>query len=89
MIVGWENIYDCEAADTIILDAGFTAVRPTELTDSGDPAGVYTATADSGMSFRGAVHKGDVGRFLCDEIEEGKWVKAAGTKLGVAVQLYK
>lgn len=80
-IVSWENIHDCEAADKTILDAGFTAIRPTELTDKGDPAGKYNATAETGMAF-GAVHKSDVGLFICDEISKNEW----GAK---PVQIYK
>ena len=81
-VVGFANIRDCEAADKLILDAGFTAVRPTELTDKGDPSGKYDATAETGMSMAGAVHKGDVGLFLCDEISKNEWG-------GKAVQIYK
>ena len=80
-IVSWDNIHDCEAADKIILDAGFTAVRPTELTDKGGAVGKYLATNDTGMGM-GALHKSDVGRFLCDEIAKNEWG-------GKAVQLYK
>jgi len=80
-IVGWENIHDCEAADKIVLEAGFTAIRPTELTDQGDPAGKYNATAETGMGM-GALHKADVGLFICDEIGKNDWG-------GKAVQLYK
>ncbi len=81
-IVSWENIHDCEAADQIILEAGFTAIRPTELTDKGEPDGAYDATSDTGMSMRGALHKNDVGLFICDEIEKNEWG-------GKPVQLYK
>mmetsp|Transcript_10890 Transcript_10890/g.23081 ORF Transcript_10890/g.23081 Transcript_10890/m.23081 type:complete len:201 (-) Transcript_10890:113-715(-) len=80
-IVGWGNIHDCEAADKIILDAGFTAVRPTELTVKGEPAEKYCATAETGMSM-GALHKSDVGLFICDEISSNEWCKKP-------VQLYK
>jgi len=80
-IVGWENIHDCEAADKIVLEAGFTAIRPTELTDKGEPAGKYNATAETGMGM-GALHKADVGRFICDEIGKNEWG-------GKPVQLYK
>ena len=81
MIVSWGNIHDCEAADKIILDAGFTAIRPTELTDKGEPAGKYLATAETGMGL-GALHKSDVGLFICDEITKNEWG-------GKPVQLYK
>ena len=81
MVVSWGNIYDCEAADKIILDAGFTAIRPTELTDKGEPAGKYNATAETGMAM-GALHKSDVGLFICDEISKNEWS-------GKPVQLYK
>jgi nucleoside-diphosphate-sugar epimerase len=80
-IVSWENIYDCEKADKIILDAGFTAIRPTELSDKGEPTGKYNATSETGMGM-GALHKGDVGLFICDEIGKNEWN-------GKAVQLYK
>ena len=80
-IVGWTNINDCEAADELILGAGFTAIRPTELTDKGEPAGKYNATAATGMGM-GAVHKSDVGLFICDEIAKNEWG-------GKAVQIYK
>jgi len=82
-VVSWDNIHDCEAADRIILEAGagFTAVRPNELTDKGDPVGKYLATSATGMGL-GALHKGDVGKFLCDEIEKNDWG-------GKPVQLYK
>lgn len=80
-IVGWDNIHDCEAADKIILQAGFTAVRPTELTDKGEPAGKYNATAENGMAM-GAVHKDDVGLFISDEIAKNQWG-------GKPVQVYK
>ena len=80
-IVGWPNIHDCEAADKIVLEAGFTAIRPTELTDQGEPSGKYNATAETGMGM-GALHKGDVGLFICDEIGKKEWD-------GKPVQLYK
>ena len=80
-IVGWGNINDCEAADKLILDAGFTVIRPTELTDKGEPTGKYNATAETGMSV-GSVHKGDVGLFICDEISKNEWG-------GKPVQVYK
>ena len=80
-IVSWGNIHDCEAADKIILDAGFTAIRPTELTDKGEAAGKYNATAETGMGL-GALHKKDVGLFICDEITKNEWG-------GRPVQLYK
>ena len=81
MVVSWANIHDCEEADSIILDAGFTPVRPTELTDKGIAMGKYNATDETGMGI-GAVHKMDVGLFLCDEIEKNEWG-------GKAVQIYK
>merc|ERR1712176_1310703 len=80
-IVGFANIHDCEAADKIILDAGFTAIRPTELTDKGEPDGKYNATSDTGMGM-GALHKKDVGLFISDEISKNEWG-------GKPVQLYK
>merc|ERR1719343_1411020 len=80
-IVGWGNIHDCEAADKLILDAGYTAIRPTELTDKGEPSGKYNATAETGMGM-GALHKSDVGLFICDEISKNEWA-------GKPVQLYK
>ena len=80
-IVSWDNINNCEAADEIILDAGFTAIRPTELTDKGEPDGKYNATSQTGMGM-GAIHKSDVGLFICDEITKNEWG-------GQAVQLYK
>jgi len=80
-VVSWGNIHDCEAADKLILDAGFTAIRPTELTDKGEPAGKYHATAETGMAMS-ALHKSDVGLFICDEISKNEWS-------GKPVQLYK
>jgi uncharacterized protein YbjT (DUF2867 family) len=80
-IVSFGNIKDCEAADKLILEAGFTAIRPTELTDKGDAAGKYLATSKTGMGF-GALHKKDVGLFICDEITKNEWG-------GKPVQLYK
>mmetsp|Transcript_15000 Transcript_15000/g.34770 ORF Transcript_15000/g.34770 Transcript_15000/m.34770 type:complete len:201 (+) Transcript_15000:107-709(+) len=80
-IVSWDNIHDCEAADKLILDSGFTAIRPTELTDKGEPAGKYNATAEIGMAM-GALHKSDIGLFICDEISNNEWS-------GKPVQLYK
>ena len=80
-VVSWDNIHDCEAADKIILDAGFTAIRPTELTDKGEPEGKYNATDETGMGL-GAIHKKDVGLFIFDEISNNEWG-------GKAVQLYK
>jgi len=80
-VVSWANIYDCEAADKLILDSGFTAIRPTELTDKGEPTGKYNATAQTGMGL-GAVHKFDVGLFICDEITKNEWG-------GKPVQVYK
>jgi len=80
-VVSWDNIHDCEAADKLILDAGFTAIRPTELTDKGEPSGKYNATAETGMGM-GALHKSDVGLFICDEISKNEWG-------GKPVQLYK
>lgn len=81
-IVSFGNINDCEKADKIILDAGFTAIRPTELTDKGEPLGKYNATSDTGMSLAGAVHKSDVGKFICDELDKNEWA-------GKPVQVYK
>ncbi len=80
-VVSWDAIHDYEAADHIILEAGFTAVRPTELTDKGDPAGKYLATSATGMGL-GALHKSDVGKFLCDEVTKNEWG-------GKPVQVYK
>jgi len=80
-IVSFANINDCEAADKLILDAGFTAIRPTELTDAGEPAGKYNATSETGMGM-GALHKSDVGLFISDEITKNEWG-------GKPVQLYK
>ncbi len=79
--VGWPSIYDYEAADKLILEAGFTVIRPTELTVKGEPAGKYNATAATGMGM-GAVHKSDVGLFICDEIAKNEWG-------GKAVSIYK
>ena len=80
-VVGFGNIRDCDAADKVILDAGFTAVRPDGLTDKGEPAGKYNATSDTGMGM-GGLHKSDVGLFICDEISKNEWS-------GKPVQLYK
>merc|ERR1711862_336883 len=80
-VVGFGNIEDCEAADRLILKSGFTAVRPTELTEKGKAAGRYNATIETGMGL-GAVHKRDVGLFICDEIAKNEWA-------GRAVQVYK
>jgi hypothetical protein len=80
-LISWGNVRDYEAADKIILNAGFTVIRPTGLTVQGEPAGKYNATAETGMG-KGALHKSDVGLFICDEITKNEWG-------GKPVQLYK
>jgi hypothetical protein len=80
--VGFVNIRDYEAADKLLLDSGFTVVRPTELVDKGEPAGKYLATSETGMAFNGGVHKSDVALFLCEEITKNEWG-------GKPVQVYK
>jgi len=80
-VISFGNINDYEAADKTILDAGFTVIRPTGLTDKGEPMGKYNATFETGMGL-GALHKKDVGLFISDEITKNEWG-------GKPVQLYK
>lgn len=80
-INGGDKMADFEAADEAILDAGFTAIRPDGLSDSGEPSGKYNATAETGMGM-GMLHKSDVGLFICDEITKNEWS-------GNPVQIYK
>ena len=79
-MVGWGNIHDYEAADKIILEAGFTTIRPTGLTDKGDPDGKYFATSKTGIR-NGSLHKKDVALFICEEITNNVWG-------GKSLQLY-
>lgn len=81
LIVGFAQIHDCEAADTLIRGATcpWTVVRPTAL--STEPGvGKYLATEKGGIGIR-TLSKEDVALFMADSIEDTEWI-------GKAVQLY-
>jgi len=78
LVVGRKNIVDCDKADSLILENGYTVVRPCEL--KGDPLGDYYATSKTGMSIK-AISKTDVALFLANCVENTEWD-------GKPVQLY-